>query len=166
MFIRFKAYQSLYTVNDQSHTFFVYTFIILGVGVESVITMFAFKQALQEKERNATIQDLVTQIDNKLEQDPQLSVDGMCDYLAHMIADKEHTYAKEKVIVSGNHSLEVDWDKPDFDYYHMSYRIALVEKYNTRENISIEEFSQERKYLKEKCIKAYNDILREHNEQK
>ena len=33
MFIRFKAYQSLYTVNDQSHTFFVYTFIILGIGI-------------------------------------------------------------------------------------------------------------------------------------
>lgn len=112
------------------------------------------------------MRDLVEKMAKKLNQDPLYSLGGMTDYLITLIMDEEENRARLKVRTSGIWSIDVDWDKIDFTYYQMAYKIICVQRYGHSEFWSAKDFNNEYQILKEKCKVNYDIRLKTYKEQK
>ena len=146
-------------------TLSLFILITLGVGW-TLISMFTYQQALNELANNPFLRDLVEKMAKKLDQDPLYSLGGMTDYITTLIMDEEENRARLKVRTSGIWSIDVDWDKIDFTYYQMAYKIICVQRYGHSEFWSAEDFNNEYQTLKDKCKVNYNIRLKTDNEQK
>ena len=127
------------------------------------LTMFAYKQALTELSSNAIVMHFVKKMESKLKQDSKYSYEGMKSYFAELVAEQEHTNAKERILRTGIKSLDIDWETLDFKYYHMAFRIIAVQKYNQSEYMKKQEFEEENKALLILCSEAYNRLLNNSN---
>lgn len=117
--------------------------------------------ALSEQLGNPTIRDLLFQMHDIFNQDPELSLNGAYKHFAYLVSEIEYEKARRRVLVTGFYSLDVDWDKVDCTYYHMAYVLMTVERYNHSEYWSQQEFNQERSMLKEEFQMAYEKLLQE-----
>lgn len=130
------------------------------------MSMFTYRQALNELANNPFLRDLVEKMAKKLDQDPLYSLGGMTDYLITLIMDEEESRARLRVLQTGVWSLDVDWDEIDFTYYQMAYRIICVQGYGHSEFWSVIDFNNEYQTLKDKCKVNYDIRLKTDNEQK